>query len=89
MRSGWAAPVNIGSEEIVTINRLAEMIMEVANKKQALKQIDGPLGVRSRNSDKTLINEKLNWKPSAPLRDGSSRSYIWISAQVEEKRLDA
>jgi GDP-D-mannose 3', 5'-epimerase len=75
-------PVNIGSEEMVTINHLAEIIMEIANKKITIKHIDGPLGVRGRNSDNKLIKEKLNWAPSLPLREGLTKTYSWIAEQV-------
>jgi GDP-D-mannose 3', 5'-epimerase len=83
MESDFAGPVNIGSEEMVTINRLAEIIMDVAGKKVALKHIPGPLGVRGRNSDNRLVREKLNWEPKLPLRDGIATTYAWISKQVE------
>ena len=75
-------PVNIGSEEMVTINHLAEIIMEIANKKIAIKHIDGPLGVRGRNSDNKLIKDKLNWAPSLPLKEGLTKTYVWIAEQV-------
>jgi GDP-D-mannose 3', 5'-epimerase len=78
-------PVNIGSEEMVSINQLAEIIMEIAGKKLNLKHIDGPLGVRGRNSDNRLIKEKLNWAPSMPLKDGIGKSYNWIAEQVSKK----
>jgi GDP-D-mannose 3',5'-epimerase len=75
-------PVNIGSEEMVSINTLAEMIMEIAHKKIVIKHIDGPLGVRGRNSDNKLIREKLNWAPSLPLKEGLAKTYGWIAEQV-------
>jgi nucleoside-diphosphate-sugar epimerase len=82
MRSDWMGPVNIGSEEMVSINRLAAMIMEVAGKRVELRHIPGPLGVRGRNSDNHLIREKLGWAPSQPLKNGLARTYPWIEAQV-------
>jgi GDP-D-mannose 3',5'-epimerase len=75
-------PVNIGSEEMVTINHLAEIIMEIAKKKIIIKHIDGPLGVRGRNSDNKLIKDKLNWAPSLPLKEGLTKTYVWIAEQV-------
>jgi nucleoside-diphosphate-sugar epimerase len=78
-------PVNIGSEEMVSIKYLAEIIMEIAGKKQKIKHIAGPLGVRGRNSDNSLIMEKLNWKPSYSLRDGLILTYKWIDEQVKKK----
>jgi len=80
----FAGPVNIGSEEMGTINQLAEMTMQIAGKKISVKHIPGPLGVRGRNSDNTLIGEKLGWKPSRPLRDGLTETYRWIEKQVAE-----
>lgn len=84
MRSDWEGPVNIGSEEMVSINQLAEMVMGIAGKSLSIEHIPGPLGVRGRNSDNRLIKEKLDWEPSAPLIDGIRATYAWISEQVEE-----
>jgi GDP-D-mannose 3',5'-epimerase len=89
MQSDFAGPVNIGSEEMVTINRLAEMAMEIAGKKLELKHIPGPTGVRGRNSDNRLIREKLQWSPSEPLSAGLEKTYRWINAQVEKARQTA
>jgi len=83
MESDFPGPVNVGSEEMVTINKLAETIMDVAGKKVRIKHIPGPLGVRGRNSDNKLIREKLGWEPKLPLRDGIAKTYAWISQQVE------
>jgi len=85
MDSNFMGPVNIGSEEMVSINQLAGMVMDIAGKKQSIKHIPGPLGVRGRNSDNRLIKEKLGWEPNAPLWDGLSKTYAWISQQVEKK----
>jgi len=71
-------PVNIGSEEMVTINHLAEIVMEVAGKQLSIKHIQGPLGVRGRNSDNRLIKEKLGWAPSLTLKEGIEKTYKWI-----------
>ncbi len=86
MRSDWAGPVNIGSEEMITINQLAGMIMEIAGKRLTIKHIPGPQGVRGRNSDNRLIREKLDWAPSIPLKEGLKITYAWIRKQVEELR---
>ncbi len=83
MASQFTGPVNIGSEEMVSINQLAELTMKIAGKKLSIKHIDGPVGVRGRNSDNRLIAEKLGWKPNRPLREGLAKTYSWISAQVE------
>ena len=84
MRSDWTGPVNIGSDEMVTINQLAEMAMEIAGKKLTKKHIPGPLGVRGRNSDNRLIHEKLSWRPTKPLRDGLAKTYAWIEEEVQK-----
>ena len=73
-RSNWSGPVNIGSDEMVTINQLAHMIMAVANKKLTIKHIDGPTGVRGRNSDNSLYLEKLGWRVSESLEDGLKKN---------------
>lgn len=86
MDSDFAGPVNIGSEEMVTINQLAEMAMSIAGKKLSIRHIAGPLGVRGRNSDNRLILERLSWEPTRPLREGMEKTYAWISAQVEAAR---
>jgi nucleoside-diphosphate-sugar epimerase len=86
MKSDFAGPVNVGSEEMVTINRMAELIMEIASKKLRIRHVPGPVGVRGRNSDNRLIAAKLGWKPSLPLRSGLARTYEWISRQVEKEK---
>lgn len=80
--SDFSGPVNIGSDEMVTINGMASMIMEIAGKKLEIRHIPGPLGVRGRNSDNRLIREKLKWAPSQPLLTGLEKTYEWISEQV-------
>ena len=86
MASDFIGPVNIGSEEMVTINELAEMVMDIAGKKLTIKHISGPLGVRGRKSDNALIKEKLGWAPNYPLRDGLRKTYAWIKEQVEKSQ---
>ena len=82
----FRGPVNIGSDEMVTINKLAEIAMEAAGKKLNIKHIEGPLGVRGRNSDNKLIKEKLGWAPSQPLKIGIAKTYAWISKEVEKAK---
>lgn len=82
MRSDVKEPLNIGSEEMVTINELAEMIIKYSGKDLKLKHIEGPLGVRGRNSHNKLIKEKLNWEPVYPLEDGIKKTYNWINNQI-------
>jgi nucleoside-diphosphate-sugar epimerase len=86
MESEFIGPVNIGSEEMVSINLLADMVMQIAGKKLTIKHIPGPLGVRGRNSDNRLISEKLGWKPSRTLREGLEKTYSWIQEQVALSR---
>jgi len=80
----FIGPVNIGSEEMVTINHLTEMIMKIAAKKLELEHIPGPLGVRGRNSDNRLIKEKLGWAPATKLEAGLRKTYDWIEKMVEQ-----
>ena len=82
MRSEFAGPVNIGSDEMVTINELVEIVRSFAQKKFTVTHIDGPTGVRGRNSDNKLIQEKLGWAPSASLSDGIQKTYNWIQDQI-------
>jgi nucleoside-diphosphate-sugar epimerase len=82
MRSGFVGPVNIGSEEMVTIDGLADLIMRIAGKRLEKRHIPGPLGVRGRNSDNRLIREKLGWAPSQPLVEGLETTYAWIYRQL-------
>lgn len=82
MESRFTGPVNIGSEEMVSINQLAGITMQIANKKLSIKHIDGPLGVRGRNSDNRLISSTIGWRPERPLREGLEKTYAWISTQV-------
>jgi len=85
MRSNWSGPVNIGSEEMVSIRKLAEMIISISGKKLDINTCVGPIGVMGRNSDNKLINEKLGWKPAKSLRDGLEITYKWIQEQVSNK----
>jgi GDP-D-mannose 3', 5'-epimerase len=86
MESDCPGPLNIGSDEMVTINQLAAIAMRIAGKKLRIRHIDGPLGVRGRNSDNRLIAQTLGWAPSAPLDRGMEATYAWIAAQVEQMK---
>jgi nucleoside-diphosphate-sugar epimerase len=81
--TSFRGPVNIGSEEMLTINRMAKMIMQIAGKELSIRHVDGPQGVRGRNSDNRLIRSELGWAPIAPLHDGLTKTYAWISEQVQ------
>ena len=83
IRSNWRGPVNIGSDEMVTIDQLVDMVLEIAGKKLIKKHIPGPLGVRGRNSDNRLIFDQLGWKPRQPLKKGMTVTYHWIKKQVK------
>jgi GDP-D-mannose 3',5'-epimerase len=87
IRSDFTGPVNIGSEEMVTINQLAQIIMEIAGKNLTVKNIPGPQGVRGRNSDNRLLKEKIGWAPSMPLAKGLEITYAWIKDQVEKTKI--
>lgn len=84
MDSDLTEPLNIGSEEMVTINQLVDYIAGIANKEIFIDHIKGPLGVRGRNSDNRLIEEKLGWKPTSKLKDGLELTYKWIEEQVKK-----
>jgi len=83
MNSSENGPFNIGSEEMVSINELVEIVSNIANKKVKIKHIDGPLGVRGRNSDNTLIKEKLSWNYEMELQEGLEITYKWIQNQIK------
>jgi nucleoside-diphosphate-sugar epimerase len=85
MRSDYVFPLNLGSDRMVTINQLADMVAEIAGIKIIIKHIPGPMGVRGRNSDNTRLREVLNWEPQLALEDGLRRSYDWIEKQVAQK----
>ncbi len=87
MNSDFTGPVNIGSEEMVTINKLAEIVMEIASKNVTIKHIKGPLGVRGRNSDNKLIKKVLGWEPSLNLKEGIRKTYYWILEQIEKSKI--
>ena len=84
MESEFSEPVNIGSDEMVTINQLVDIACEVEGKKVTKKHIDGPLGVAGRNSDNKLIKEKIGWAPNYPLSKGIEKTYKWIKSQLED-----
>ncbi|KRA65887.1 NAD-dependent dehydratase [Caulobacter sp. Root655] len=82
LRSDFEGPVNIGSNEMVTINQLVHMVADIAGKSIEMNHIPGPTGVRGRNSDNQLIQERLGWAPSQTLRAGMERTYAWVEQQV-------
>lgn len=86
MESDFSGPVNIGSDELISINGLAKMVMGIAKKQVNIKHIEGPLGVRGRSSDNTMIQKKLGWRPTWPLARGLEMTYRWIDEQVKKKK---
>jgi GDP-D-mannose 3',5'-epimerase len=86
MNSDFTGPVNIGSEEMLSINDFAKMIIGISGKKVTVKNVPGFTGVRGRNSDNHLIREKLGWSPSAPLKAGIELTYNWIEQQAKNER---
>lgn len=84
LRSNCNVPVNIGSDEMVSINQMVDVISKIAGKQIVKKHISGPLGVRGRNSHNVLIEQKLGWKPNYSLHDGLTHTYNWINKQVNE-----
>jgi len=85
MKSDFPGPVNIGSDEMISINNLALMAADIAGKTIQFKHIEGPLGVRGRNSENSLIKGQLGWSPERPLREGMEKTYTWIADQVDRK----
>ncbi len=83
MRSEHTGPFNLGTSEVITINRIAEMIMQVANKKVNIKHIPGPTGAERRMSNSDLLYEKLGWRPTKSIMEGLKKTYPWILKQVE------
>lgn len=86
MDSDFIGPVNIGSEEMVSIDELVRLVMDIAGKKLGIKHISGPIGVRGRNSDNTLYFQKIGWKPSEKLNQGLEKTYRWIEQQVQGQK---
>lgn len=82
MDSEFTGPVNIGSEEMISINDLARMIIDISGKQLFVQNIEGPVGVMGRNSDNKLIREKLNWEPTQSLKDGIVKTFNWIKTQI-------
>ncbi len=82
MRSDFHEPLNLGQDRMITINGLADIIAEIADIKITKNHIDGPQGVRGRNSDNTKLREVLGWEPEISLEDGLKKTYGWIEEQV-------
>jgi len=85
MESDFSGPVNIGSDEMISIQDFTKMVIDISGKKLNIKNIEGPTGVAGRNSDNALIKEKLGWAPTIPLRKGVEQTYQWIMEQIDER----
>lgn len=85
MRSDFRQPINLGQDRMVTINQLADMVAAVAGVRISKKHVPGPMGVRGRNSDNTLLRRVLKWEPAISLEEGLSQTYGWIEEQVREQ----
>lgn len=84
MDSGFTGPVNLGSDTAVTIEDLTRLVIEISGKQDiGIRHVPGPQGVRGRNSDNTLIREKLGWAPKTALAQGLTHTYAWVFGQVE------
>jgi GDP-D-mannose 3',5'-epimerase len=81
--SDLRGPVNIGRDDSISINNLAKLVMKVSGKKLKIRHIDGPLGVRGRNSDNTKFKQKFNWEPELTQEEGIKRTYKWIDEQIQ------
>jgi len=86
MRSDYNLPLNIGSEEMISMNDMAKLIMSFEGKNLEINHIPGPEGVRGRNSDNTLIKQVLGWTPQITLKDGLQRLYGWLKNEIEEDK---
>ena len=84
MESDFIGPVNIGSDEMISINDLVNYVIDISGKMVNVKHIHGPTGVRGRNSDNNLIKEKLNWSPKQPLYEGLIKTYEWINKELKK-----
>ena len=85
MVSDYKKPLNIGSDEMVSMNDMAAVVMKLGSKDLPIRHIPGPEGVRGRNSDNTLIKQVLGWAPTTTLQEGLGYTYKWIEAQVKAK----
>ena len=84
VESDFSGPVNIGSDEMISINGLAKMTADIAGKQIRIRHISGPTGVRGRNSENSMIQEKLDWSPGKTLREGMEKTFSWINQQVQK-----
>jgi GDP-D-mannose 3',5'-epimerase len=86
MFSDCAVPINLGSTEMVDMIEFANIALSFEDKKIPIKHIDGPQGVRGRNSNNLLIMEKLGWEPTIKIKEGLGKTYFWIKEQIEAEK---
>jgi GDP-D-mannose 3',5'-epimerase len=86
MRSDWDKPLNIGSDEMVSINQMLTMVADIEGKTVNVNHIPGPEGVRGRNSNNDLVKKVLGWAPSISLRQGLALTYVWIKGEIDRER---
>ncbi len=89
MRSDFREPLNLGQDRMVTINQLADIVAAIAGIRITKKHVEGPMGVRGRNSDNTLLRKVLDWEPAVSLEDGLARTYAWIESQIRAKTVES
>jgi len=88
MESDYAEPINLGSDEMVSMNELAEICLGIVGKKLPLKHVPGPEGVRGRNSENTIIKQVLGWAPATKVKDGLALTSVWIGEQIAKSQKD-
>jgi GDP-D-mannose 3',5'-epimerase len=86
MESDFAESINLGSDEMVSMNELANICLDVAGRKLPLSHVPGPEGVRGRNSENTLIKQVLGWAPSVKIKDGLALTQVWLKDQIEKEK---
>jgi nucleoside-diphosphate-sugar epimerase len=90
MRSGYRSPLNLGTDRMVSVNQLARIIIDISGKPRiGIEHVDGPQGVRGRNSDNTRLREVIGWEPRVSLEEGLAPTYRWIEEQVTGRRAPA
>ena len=88
MQSGYAQPVNLGQDRLISISQLADLVAEIAGTRIVKRHVPGPQGVRGRNSDNTRLREVLGWEPRISLEEGLQQTYQWIEGRVRERLAD-
>ncbi len=87
MESDCSEPLNLGTEEMIDMNGFAKLAMSFEGKKLPIVHIKGPEGVRGRNSDNTMIRERIGWEPQISIKDGLRKTHAWIKGQIEKEKV--